>query len=139
MEALESIVEIEPEISDWIYKKITSSSYLLKSLKGKIDLKNGEYFPYEMEGEAFAKDVKVKFEEHLPAANIEELSIKLKNNQLLFDLGKSSYEGIDISGSDVYIYNLLKGKAGIVVIIDANLDDSLHQILIALDIKIPLS
>lgn len=141
MEALESIVEIEPEISDWIYKKITSSSYLLKSLKGKIDLKNGEYFPYEMEGEAFAKDVKVKFEEHLPAANIEELSIKLKNNQLLFDLGKSSYEGIDISGSDVYIYNLLKGKAGIVVIIDANtrLDERVHQILNAYDIKIPLT
>lgn len=141
MKALEKSVNVESEISEWVYQRITGKAYMLHYLKGKIDLENGNFFPYEMEGDATVKEVAVKYNDDLPPATIETLKVTLKNNQLLFDLGHSLYEGIDISRSNIYIYNLFTQKGGIVVTIDANtpLDERIHNILKAYDIKIPLT
>jgi hypothetical protein len=141
MEALEETVHVEPEISEWVYKRIGAKEYKINSLSGQIDLESGEYFPYKMRGDADVKDVSVRFHDDVPSANIENLRVRLENNQLLFDIGKAQYEGIDISRSNVYIYNLLTQKNGIIVTIQADtaLDEKVHKILHAYDIFLPIN
>ncbi|MBE0494843.1 MAG: AsmA-like C-terminal domain-containing protein [Campylobacterales bacterium] len=141
MEALSTAVNLEKEIGEWIYQKIVASAYQIDSLEGKIDLLSGDFFPYEMKGFARGKDVKVTFEPTLPPALIENLSVELSNNQLIFHIDTASYEGIDIGRSEVYIYNLLTEKNGIVVTLKTKtqLDARIHRILQAYGIAIPLS
>jgi hypothetical protein len=140
MEALNQHVAVVKEANEWIYQRITAESYRLDALRGKLDLETGNFFPHEMSGMAQAKDVKVRFHDAIPPATIHDLKVELIDNQLVFHIGKAEYEGVDISDSDVYIYNLLTTKNGIIITLRANtkLNETVHQILRAYDIHIPV-
>jgi len=140
MKALEKTFHVEPEISEWVYQRIGAKSYKINALRGKIDLQTGAYFPYQMQGKATAKDVKVQFHDKVSPVLIDNLVVRLENNQLLFDIDKAQYEGIDASQTSVYIYNLLTQKNGIVITLRANaaLDEKIHKILKAYKINLPI-
>ncbi|MBN2964148.1 AsmA-like C-terminal domain-containing protein [Sulfurospirillum sp. T05] len=141
MEALDTAIDLEKEVSEWIYQKITASHYQIDALKGKIDLLSGDFFPHQMEGSARAKEVNVTFHPSLPPAVIKNLGVQLSNNQLIFHINDASYEGVDVSQSEVYIYNLLTEKNGIVVTLktQTQLNETIHRILEAYEITIPLT
>ena len=141
MEHLEEKVAMEPEVGEWIYKKIVASSYTLTALEGQIDLRNGDYFPYKMEGHAHIKDAMITFHEDVKPVHIHDMDIVLKNNQLIFDIKKAQYQGIDVSDSSAYIYNLLTKGNCIVLTIRAStlLDEKIHPILKAYKINLPIS
>ena len=140
MKSLEKSVEMAPEISEWVYQRIHAKEYKINSLSGKIDLQTGAYFPFEMRGNASAKNVSIRFNDNTPSVLIDTLGVRLENNQLLFDINKAQYEGIDLSRSSAYIYNLLTQKNGIVITIRANsaLDGKIHKILKSYKINLPL-
>lgn len=140
MDYLSNKINLDALIGDWIYKKIVASEYKLDNLEGKFNLETNEFYPNLMSGKAQAKNVVVKFDKNAPVVIADDINIKLKNNELLFDIKKASYEGKDVSNSDVYIDHLMSKGVGINIDIKADtmLDESIHKTLKAFDIDIPI-
>lgn len=141
MDFLSKKVELEPLIADWIYKKIVADQYQLHNIEGKFDLNTFDFYPNLMKGKASAKNAIVKFDKNAPSALVNELDVILEKDQLIFDVKKAEYQGKDVTNTKVHIYNLMTIGAGIVVDINANtiLDDSIHSVLHAFDIKVPIT
>ncbi len=140
MDFLSKKIALREIISAWIYKRIVAKEYKLHYLEGKLNLETLEYYPEEMNAMASAKDVVVKFSKEVPAAVVDDLDIVLKDNKLIFKVKKATYEKKDISKSKIHIYNVLTRGAGIIIDIKTKtlLDDSIHKILKAFKIKIPI-
>jgi hypothetical protein len=141
MDFLSKKTDMEPLISAWIYKKIIADEYQLHNLEGQFNLNTLDFYPNLMKGKASAKNAVVKFDENAPSALVNDLDVILKNDQLIFDVKKAEYQAKDVTNTKVYIYNLMTKGAGIVVDINAHtiLDDSIHAILHAFDIKVPIT
>ena len=141
MDFLSKKVELEPLISAWVYKKIVADEYQLHNLEGKFNLNTYDFYPKLMKGKASGKNAVVKFDKNAPSALVNNLDVILENNQLIFDVKKAEYQGKDVTDTKVHIYNLMTVGAGIVVDINANtiLDDSIHAVLHAFDIKVPIT
>jgi len=141
MNFLSKKTDMEPLISAWIYKKIVADEYQLHNLEGQFNLDTLDFYPKLMKARATGKNAVVKFDENAPSALVNELDVILKNDQLIFDVKKAEYQGKDVSDTEVYIYHLMSVGAGIVVDINANtiLDDSIHAVLHAFDINVPLT
>jgi hypothetical protein len=141
MDFISEKVKLEPLIGEWIYKRIIAKEYQINNLEGVVNLKNKEFYPSLMKGQATVKDVVVKFDHNAPPARVKDLIVRLENNQLIFDTQTATYEGKDIGESEVYIYNLMTKGAGIIVDIKAytTLDASIHKILKAFHINIPIT
>ena len=141
MDFVSEKVNLEPLISAWIYKKIVADEYQLHNFEGKFNLDTFDFYPKLMKANATGKNAVVKFDENAPSALVNELDIILKNDQLIFDVKKAEYQGKDVTNTKVHIYNLMSVGAGIVVDINANtiLDDSIHAVLHAFDIKVPIT
>lgn len=140
MDFLSKKIDLEPLIGAWIYKKIIADTYKLNYLEGKFNLKTNDYYPNEMKAKANVKNAAIKFDKNAPVAIGNDLDVILKNDTLIFDIQKATYESKDVSKSDVYIYHLMTKGAGIIVNIKAHtiLDDSIHKILRAYDIHVPI-
>jgi hypothetical protein len=140
MKYLKKKVFIEPLAREWIYKKIVAKKYKLNYLRGMFDFKTKDFFPKLMEGVAVAKDVLIKFHPHVKAAKANSINVTLKNNTLIFYPKEPTYEKKKVGINDIYIYNLLTTKNGIVVDIksDTLLDAYVHNILRAFNIHIPV-
>jgi len=140
MDYLNSKININKEISNWIYRYITAQKYNLHYMTGKIDIKTGNYFPKLMRAKATAENVKIKFHKNLNSTDSKKVYITLKNDTLYFKLYKPMYEGIDLNGSKVTITNLLSKGSAIEVILKAkhSLDKKVKQILKAYNVDIPL-
>lgn len=141
MDSLLEKIELHPIMSSWIYKKIVAKEYQVHNLEGKFDLNTLNFYPYLMKAKATAKNVAIEFSKDAPSVFVDELDIILENNQLIFDIKKADYQGKDVSNSEIHIYNLMTTGSGVVVNIITNtiLDDSIHYILHAFDIDIPIT
>ena len=141
MDFISQKINLEPLIGDWIYKKIVANEYKLRYLEGKFDLETDEFYPYQMKARASAKKAIIKFDDNAPPAIAQDLDVVLKNDTLIFEIKKATFEGKDISKSEVYIYNLLTKGSGIIVDIKADtmLDNSIHKVLKAFNIDIPIT
>ena len=141
MKQLESKITMDSEIGAWVYKKITAQTYTLTSLEGQFDLRNGDFFPYKMKAKASIKDALVTFHPDVKPAHIQSMDVRLENNQLIFDLQKAQYQGVDVTRSTIYIYNLLTKGAGIVLNLRAStlLNHTIHPILQAYGITLPIT
>ena len=140
MDFISKKVELEPLIADWVYKKIVADEYQLHNLEGKFNLDTFDFYPKLMKARATGKNAVIKFDENAPSALINAMNIILKNDQLIFDVKKAEYQGKDVTNTKVHIYHLMTAGTGIVVDINANtiLDDSIHAVLHAFDIKVPI-
>ncbi len=140
MDYLNSKIQINKEISNWIYKYIIAKKYKLHYIYGKINIKTKEFFPKLIRAEATANSVKIKFHKKLKSAFVKKVDVILKNDTLFFKLYKPSYEDIDLNGSKVTITHLLTKGAAIEVILKANhpLDKKVKDILKAYKVNIPL-
>ena len=141
MKYLKSKVFIEPLAREWIYKKIKAKKYKLNYLIGKFNIKTKEFYPLFIKGLATAKDVKIKFNPSVTPAYARTVKVKLENNKLYFNLTKPTYEKKIINVNNLYIYNLLTTKNGIVVDIKSRtlLDKYIHNILKSFKIDIPIN
>ena len=141
MDFIVTKVDIQPLAADWIYKRIVAKQYKLNNLEGKFNLDTLEFYPYLMRGGASVKNAVVKFDKKAPSALVSKLDIILKNNQLIFDTKKAEYQGKDITNTKIHIYNLMTKGSGIILDINADtmLDDSIHAILHAFNIEIPIT
>lgn len=135
------IAELDPIAKDWIHKNIVAKEYVLHSFEGKLNIDTLDYFPYEMQGSATAKNALVKFEPTVPAASVKEIGIVFKDDKLIFDIKEPIYEKKPIKKADVHIYNLIGKGTGIVVDLNATakLDQSIHKILHAFHIDVPIN
>jgi len=140
MDDLNTKIKINREISNWIYKYIVAKKYKLHYIFGKINIKTGEFYPKQIQAEALANDVSIKFHKNLKSVFTPEVDIKLKNDTLSFKLFKPTYEGMDLNGSKVTITNLVSKGSAIEVIIKAKhpLDKKVKKILKAYRVDIPL-
>ncbi len=141
MDFLSKKTNMEPLISAWIYKKIVADEYQLHFLEGKFNLDTFDFYPKLMKAKATGKNAIIKFDKNAPNALVNELDVILENDELIFDVKKAEYQGKDVTNTKVYIYHLMTKGAGIVIEIDANtiLDDSIHAILHAFNIKVPIT
>ena len=143
MDFLSKKVDLEPLVASWIYKRIVADEYQLHYLQGKINLDTLDYYPLQMKAKATAKNAVIKFDKNAPSALVNDMDIILEDDKLIFDVRKAEYQGKDVSDTEVVIYNLMvpKLKTGIVVDISADtiLDDSIHAILHAFDIRVPIT
>lgn len=134
-------IELEPIIKAWIHENIVGKEYILHALEGKFDLNTFDFFPLEMKGNADVQDALITFEPNVPAAHADKIGIRLDKDTLLFDITNPTYESKTLQKADVYIYNLLTKGTGIVVDLGAKarLDASIHKILHAFKIDVPLT
>lgn len=140
MDYLNSKININEEISNWIYRYIIAKQYDLHYITGKFNIRTGVFFPKLIKAEATAKNVKIKFHKKLKSAFAKKIDITLKNDTLYFKLFKPSYQEIDLNGSKVTITHLLSKGAAIEVILKAKhpLDKKVKRILKVYDVDIPL-
>lgn len=140
MESLGKKVEIDPEAKAWIYKKITAKNYKLNSLEGKINLKNGNFYPHKMKGVAKVTNATIRFHDDIPPVFAKFINIKLENNTLFFHIPKATYQNIELENQKAHIYNLLTKGNGIILNIHATakLDEDIQQILKTYKLNIPL-
>jgi len=141
MDFLSKKVGLEPLISAWVYKKIVADEYILHNLDGKFNLNTYNFYPNLMKARASGKNAVIKFDKNAPSALVNNLDIILKNDQLIFDVKKAEYQGKDVTSTKVHIYNLMTKGAGIIIDINADiiLDDSIHAILNAFHINVPIT
>jgi hypothetical protein len=141
MDFLSKKIHIEPLISDWIYKKIVANEYQLHFLEGKFNLDTFDFYPNLMKAKATGKNAFIKFDKNAPHALVNELDVILENDNLIFNVKKAEYQDKDVTNTKVYIYHLMTKGAGIVIEINANtiLDDSIHAVLHAFNIKVPIT
>ena len=141
MDFLSKKIDIEPLLSEWIYKRIIASEYKLHYLKGKFNLNTYDFYPKLMSAKATGKNTTIRFNDKAPLAVVKDMDIILEDNKLIFDVKKAEYQGKDLSRTKVHIYHLMTAGAGIIIDLKANitLDDSIHAALLAFNIKIPIT
>jgi hypothetical protein len=134
-------VELDPIAKAWIHENIIARDYLLHFVEGKFDLKNYDYFPYEIRGSATVMDANVSFHPQVPAAHVDKIGILFENDKLIFDVQNPYYQDKKVDKADVYIYNLIGKGTGIVVDLfaTARLDKEIHKILHAFNIDVPIT
>jgi len=138
---LEKKVKIHPLISAWIYKKITAKQYKLKQLQGSYNIKTNNFYPSKIKAIAEAENVDVKFHRDIHPVKVKKVTLLLTNDRLRFKLYEPFYYDKNLTGSFVTIFSLtdLK-KSGIEIVINTTspLDKSIHKILKAYKINLPL-
>lgn len=141
MEFLNTKVEIEPQINDWVYKNIVAKKYRIEKLEGLFDIKTFDYYPTLIKAIAHTQDIQVRFNPLVAPAHAKEVDVILENDTLTFLAKQASYQGKIVHNPNVYIYNLLNKGSGIIVDIKSNsiLDNDIHNILKAFHIDIPLT
>lgn len=140
MDELALLTGMMNEVKEWIYGKIVASSYVIEDLRGKIDLKNGEFHTNEIVGNAYARDLNITFDENLNPANVSLAYITLFDGDLHFDLQDPMYKDKNLFGSRVAILDIFDENASLELDLrtDNALDHDLVDILKAYGIEIPI-
>lgn len=140
IQKLENFKILKQEVGAWIYKKIKAKTYEIKYIKGKINLKNYNYYPTKIKAKAYAKDILVHFHKDIKPANIDNIILTLDNNILSFKLNKAFFENKSLKNSFVKIFNVLTTKSYIQINLKtkALLDEKINEILRAFGINLPL-
>ena len=138
---LDKRIELNSEVKSWIYGYIVANDYHLNEINGKADLAKNDFYLNDLNATANAKNLLVKFEKNLPAVNVNEANITLKNSKLSFDLISPIYKGKKLDGSNVAINNIFDEKsANLELFINTNsiYDEAINDILRAYKINVPV-
>lgn len=131
---------VDKSVAKWIFGKVIAENYTVDNFSGKFDIKNLDYLPNYLVGNAHANGVYVHFKDGHPAAVADGTNIEFKNGSLYFDLKNPSYEGRDINGSKVWLEGILDHhtKAFINIKTNSQLDDTILNLLNIFGVDIPL-
>ena len=138
---LDSRIHLNSEVKNWIYGYIVADDYHLNEINGKADLAKNDFYLNDLNATANAKNLLVKFDKGLPAINVAEANITLKNSKLKFDLTAPVYKGKKLDGSNVAINNIFDEKsANLELFIKTNsiYDEAINEILRAYKINVPV-
>lgn len=141
IDELDRRIELNSEVKSWIYGYVVANDYHLNEINGKVDLAKNDFYLNDLNATAYAKNLLVKFEKDLPAVNVAEANITLKNSKLKFDLTAPVYKGKKLDGSNVAINNIFDEKsANLELFIKTNsiYDEAINDILRAYKIIVPV-
>jgi len=141
IDELDRRIELNSEVKSWIYGYVVANDYHLNEINGKVDLVKNDFYLNDLNATAYAKNLLVKFEKDLPAVNVAEANITLKNSKLKFDLIAPVYKGKKLDGSNVAINNIFDEKsANLELFIKTNsiYDEAINDILRAYKIIVPV-
>ncbi|WP_107789088.1 AsmA-like C-terminal domain-containing protein, partial [Campylobacter concisus] len=141
IDELDRRIELNNEVKNWIYGYIVADDYELKEINGKADLAKNDFYLNDLNATANTKNLLVKFEKGLPAVNVGEANITLKNSKLKFDLISPIYKGKKLDGSSVVINNIFDEKSAnleLLIKTKSIYDEAINDILRAYNIIVPV-
>ncbi|WP_462106691.1 YhdP family protein [Campylobacter concisus] len=141
IDELDRRIELNSEVKNWIYGYIVADDYELKEINGKADLAKNNFYLNDLNATANTKNLLVKFEKDLPAVNVGEANITLKNSKLKFDLISPIYKGKKLDGSSVVINNIFDEKSAnleLFIKTKSIYDEAINEILKAYKIIVPV-
>ena len=141
IDELDRRIELNSEVKSWIYGYIVADDYELKEINGKADLAKNNFYLNNLNATANTKNLLVKFEKGLPAVNVGEANITLKNSKLKFDLISPIYKGKKLDGSNVTINNIFDEKSAnleLLIKTKSIYDEAINEILKAYKIIVPV-
>ncbi len=141
IDELDRRIELNSEVKNWIYGYIVADDYELKEINGKADLAKNNFYLNDLNATANTKNLLVKFEKGLPAINVGEANITLKNSKLKFDLISPIYKGKKLDGSSVVINNIFDEKSAnleLLIKTKSIYDEAINEILKAYKIIVPV-
>lgn len=141
IDELDRRIELNSEVKSWIYGYIVADDYELKEINGKADLAKNDFYLNDLNATANTKNLLVKFEKGLPAVNVGEANITLKNSKLKFDLISPIYKGKKLDGSSVVINNIFDEKSAnleLFIKTKSIYDEAINEILKAYKIIVPV-
>ncbi len=141
IDELDRRIELNSEVKNWIYGYIVADDYELKEINGKADLAKNNFYLNDLNATANTKNLLVKFEKGLPAVNVGEANITLKNSKLKFDLISPIYNGKKLDGSSVVINNIFDEKSAnleLLIKTKSIYDEAINEILKAYKIIVPV-
>ena len=141
IDELDRRIELNSEVKNWIYGYIVADDYELKEINGKADLAKNNFYLNDLNATANTKNLLVKFEKDLPAVNVGEANITLKNSKLKFDLISPIYNGKKLDGSSVVINNIFDEKSAnleLLIKTKSIYDEAINEILKAYKIIVPV-
>ncbi len=141
IDELDRRIELNSEVKSWIYGYIVADDYELKEINGKADLAKNNFYLNDLNATANTKNLLVKFEKDLPAVNVGEANITLKNSKLKFDLISPIYKGKKLDGSSVVINNIFDEKSAnleLFIKTKSIYDEAINEILKAYKIIVPV-
>jgi hypothetical protein len=141
IDELDRRIELNGEVKNWIYGYIVADDYELKEINGKADLAKNDFYLNDLNATANTKNLLVKFEKGLPAVNVGEANIMLKNSKLKFDLISPIYKGKKLDGSSVVINNIFDEKSAnleLLIKTKSIYDEAINEILKAYKIIVPV-
>ncbi len=141
IDELDRRIELNSEVKNWIYGYIVADDYELKEINGKADLAKNDFYLNDLNATANTKNLLVKFEKGLPAVNVGEANITLKNSKLKFDLFSPIYKGKKLDGSSVVINNIFDEKSAnleLFIKTKSIYDEAINEILKAYKIIVPV-
>ncbi len=141
IDELDRRIELNSEVKNWIYGYIVADDYELKEINGKADLAKNNFYLNDLNATANTKNLLVKFEKDLPAVNVGEANITLKNSKLKFDLISPIYKGKKLDGSSVVINNIFDEKSAnleLFIKTKSIYDEAINKILKAYKIIVPV-
>ncbi len=141
IDELDRRIELNSEVKSWIYGYIVADDYELKEINGKVDLAKNDFYLNDLNATANTKNLLVKFEKGLPAVNVGEANITLKNSKLKFDLISPIYKGKKLDGSSVVINNIFDEKSAnleLFIKTKSIYDEAINEILKAYKIIVPV-
>jgi len=134
---------IPKEIRVWIDKKVQAKRYKLLALKGRGTL-DKEGFKLDMaktDAKAVLKEAKIKFDPKLQSVVSKEVTVRLHENRLDFDLKSPYYHRKSLSGSQAALLHLT-GESHLRLLLKLKLhsryDKEIERILKVYDVQIPL-
>lgn len=141
IDGLDKRIELNSEVKSWIYGYIVANDYHLNEINGKANLAKNDFYLNDLNATANAKNLLVKFEKGLPAVNVSEANITLKNSKLNFDLTAPIYKGKKLDGSNVTINNIFDEKSAnleLLIKTKSIYDEAINDILKAYNIIVPV-
>ena len=129
---LERKITLPKELVWWLKNGAKGDFYHIVYLKGFVDFAKQNYHLDEIEGEALVQNVEVRLDEKMDAILIPKLHLKLTKQKLDFIFDKANYNGGNLDGSKVYLYDIFNEKIGIALHIQGeNLkyDEKLNEAL----------
>ena len=141
IDELDKRIELNSEVKSWIYGYIVANDYHLNEINGKANLAKNDFYLNDLNATANAKNLLVKFEKNLPAVNVSEANITLKNSKLKFDLTAPIYKGKKLDGSNVTINNIFDEKSAnleLFIKTKSIYDEAINDILKAYNIIVPV-
>lgn len=138
---LDGRVDLPEEVNLWLFKRTKASLYHLDDLQGFVDFDKGKYYFDELNATGFADNVELRLDNKMSPVKIPKLNINLAKQKLDFSFAKASYKNADLSGSKMYLHNILdEKKIGMYLRIRANnmlFDEVLAQSLKQYSLSLP--